>query len=224
MDAMPTDLGSVLDRLPETRRTILRTLKRCGEARADELAAVLEVTPSAMRQHLTALSAEGLVTHHQVKGSPGRPKHVYHLTAAAEGLFPKAYGELTTELLDYVQEADPALVEGIFAKRRQRRIEGAAARLAGKSFDERVAEMGRILDEDGYLAEVEPLDGDGADAGGFRITEHNCAILSVASKYGQACSSELEFIRAALPDADIDRVKHMMAGAYVCAYEVRPRR
>ena len=217
---MPTDLGSVLDRLPEARRTILRTLKRCGEARAEELAATLEVTASAMRQHLTALEAEGLVTHHQLKGSPGRPKHVYHLTAAAEGLFPKAYGELTTELLDYVQEADPALVESIFAKRRQRRIEGARARLDGKPFGERVAELGRILDEDGYLAEVEPME----DGTGFRITEHNCAILSVASKYGLACSSELEFIRAALPDADIDRVKHMMAGAYVCAYEVRPER
>ena len=214
----------MLERLPETRRTILRTLKRCGEARADELAALLEVTASAMRQHLTALEAEGLVTHHQVKGSPGRPKHVYHLTAAADGLFPKAYGELTTELLDYVQEADPALVESIFAKRRQRRIEGARARLAGKPFAERVTELGRILDEDGYLAEVEPLGEDAAgDGGGFRIVEHNCAILSVASKYGLACSSELEFIRAALPDADIDRVKHMMAGAYVCAYEVRPK-
>ena len=89
----------------------------------------------------------------------------------------------------------------------------------GDAFAERVAEMGRILDEDGYLAEVEPMD----DGTGFRITEHNCAILSVASKYGQACSSELEFIRAALPDATIDRVKHMMAGAYVCAYEVRPK-
>ncbi|MBV8692887.1 MAG: ArsR family transcriptional regulator [Actinobacteria bacterium] len=218
---MPTDLGSVLDRLPEARRTILRTLKRCGEARAEELAATLEVTASAMRQHLTALEAEGLVTHHQVKGSPGRPKHVYHLTASAEGLFPKAYGELTTELLDYVQEADPALVESIFAKRRQRRIEGARARLAGKPFAARVAELAHILDEDGYLAEVEPLGEDGA--GGFRIVEHNCAILSVASKYGLACSSELEFIRAALPDATIDRVKHMMAGAYVCAYEVRPK-
>jgi DeoR family suf operon transcriptional repressor len=216
---MPTDLGSVLERLPETRRTILRTLKRRGEARADELAALLEVTASAMRQHLTALEAEGLVTHHQVKGSPGRPKHVFHLTAAADGLFPKAYGELTTELLDYVQEADPALVESIFAKRRQRRIEGAQARLAGKPFAERVTELGRILDEDGYLAEVEPMEG----GAGFRIVEHNCAILSVASKYGLACSSELEFIRAALPDADIDRVKHMMAGAYVCAYEVRPK-
>ena|SRR5581483_11074739 len=217
---MPTDLGSVLDRLPEARRTILRALKRCGEARAEELAATLEVTASAMRQHLTALEAEGLVTHHQVKGSPGRPKHVYHLTASAEGLFPKAYGELTTELLDYVQEADPALVESIFAKRRQRRIEGARTRLDGKPFADRVVELGHILDEDGYLAEVEPM-GNGDE--GFRIVEHNCAILSVASKYGLACSSELEFIRAALPDADIDRVKHMMAGAYVCAYEVRPK-
>ena len=36
--------------------------------------------------------------HVVVKGSPGRPKHVYHLSAAAEGLFPKAYGDLTNEL------------------------------------------------------------------------------------------------------------------------------
>jgi DeoR family transcriptional regulator, suf operon transcriptional repressor len=57
---------------------------------------------------------------------------------------------------------------------------------------------------------------------GFRIVEHNCAILGVAVKYGQACTSELEFIRAALPDAAVQRVSHILAGAFSCAYEVRP--
>src|SRR5437763_1017750 len=77
---------------------------------------------------------------------------------------------------------------------------------------ERIAELAGILDEDGYLAEHEPL-----PDGGYRVVEHNCAVLEVARRYGQACASELEFIRQALPEADVERVAHMMAGAFVCA-------
>jgi predicted ArsR family transcriptional regulator len=55
----------------------------------------------------------------------------------------------------------------------------------------------------------------------YRIVEHNCAIWAVAQKYGQACSSEIEFIRAVLPEAHVERVQHMIAGARRCAYEVR---
>jgi DeoR family suf operon transcriptional repressor len=83
------------------------------------------------------------------------------------------------------------------------------------SLDDQVAELTRILDEDGYLADVEHL----AD-GGWRITEHNCAILSVATGFRQACSSEIAFIRDALPGARVERVAHLMDGAHVCAYEV----
>lgn len=214
-----TALASVLERLPATRRALLLALKKRGELGAEELAGILTITPSAVRQHLAGLVGDGLVAHREIKGSPGRPKHRYHLTPAAEGLFPKAYGELTNELLEYVEDSAPELLEQIFAKRRQRRIEGARVRLDGLRFEERVRELGRILDEDGYLADVV----DGED-GGYRIVEHNCAIFSVARKYGLACSTELEFIRAALPDAKIDRVKHMLAGAYVCAYEVKPKK
>src|SRR5918998_2673 len=134
---------------------------------------ILMITPSAVRQHLAGLVADGLVAHRELKAGPGRPKHRYHLTPAAEGLFPKAYGELTNELLEYVEDSDPELLERIFSKRRQRRIDGARARLNGLLFEERVRELGRILDEDGYLADVV----DGED-GGYRIVEHNCAIFS----------------------------------------------
>ena len=44
----------LLDSLPSTRRTLLDTLKRRGEARVDELAEALGVTVSAVRQHLSA--------------------------------------------------------------------------------------------------------------------------------------------------------------------------
>lgn len=203
----------------ETRDAMLTTLKKRGEARADELAAALGLTVSAVRQHLNVLAGDGLITHRELKGGPGRPKHLYRLTPAAEGLFPKTYGELTNELLDYVAAESPAMVEKLFDRRRERRIAEATGRLAGKPFEGKVRELARILDEDGYLADYE-LRADGT----FAIVEHNCAILSVALRYGNACSSELEFIRTVLPEATVERVSHMVAGAHHCGYEVRPRR
>ena len=212
---MATETTPSLATMPTTRRAILLTLKKRGDARAEELSSALAVTVSAMRQHLSGLMRDGLVGYEERKGGPGRPKHVYHLLPAAEGLFPKYHAELTNELLSYVGDDDPDLLERIFERRRDRRIENAETRLAGLPFDDQVVELAAILDEDGYLAEAVKL-----DDGSFRIIEHNCAILGVAAKYGQACTSELDFLRAALPDATIERVSHMMAGQRHCAYAI----
>ena len=50
---------ATLDTLPATRRALLEVLKRQGRARADELAAALGITVSAVRQHLAALHGDG---------------------------------------------------------------------------------------------------------------------------------------------------------------------
>jgi DeoR family suf operon transcriptional repressor len=184
----------------------------------------LDITVSGARQHLSALVREGLVEASELPSpSPsakrGRRTLVYAATAAADAYFPKAYGELTNELLGYVADTDRELLDALFAKRREHRIAGARARLAGKrTLGAKVAELTRILDDDGYLATSEAV-----GRGGFRIVEHNCAIWAVAERYGQACTSELEFIRTVLDGADVERVQHMIAGARRCAYEVRAR-
>ena len=210
---------SVTSAQSATRRAILLTIKKHGEARAEELAEALAITPSAVRQHLSALVAEGLLGVREQRGAAGRPKHFYSVTSAAEDLFPKTYGDLTCELLDYLAADEPGMVDRLFDRRRQRRVEQAEARLAGRSFPERVEELARILDEDGYLAAVER---DGED-GTWYIVEHNCAILEVAFRYGQACSSEIGFLREVMPDAEIDRITHMASGQHHCAYRIRPR-
>src|SRR5579871_4924049 len=194
---------------------MLEALKKHGELAVEELADTMQITASAVRQQLAGMKADGLVDFRERKGGPGRPRHLYRLTPAAEALFPKTYSELTNELLDYVGDADPELVDQLFERRRQRRAEGARARLAGKPFSARVAELARILDEDGYLADFEQV-----DANTWRIVEHNCAILGVATRYGQACSSEIGFLRDVMTDAKIERVAHLIGGAHQCAYEV----
>lgn len=223
MTAVPTlkavtDAADALESLPPSRRRIVHVIKRSGEAGADELAGQLGLTVTAVRQHLTGLAADGLVEHRQEASGPGRPRHLYRLTSRAHGLFPAAYGELANELLGYFSEDAPELVDRVFERRRRRREDNARARLAGLAFPEKVAELARILDEDGYLADFERL-----DDGTWRITEHNCAIFAVASRYGQACSSEIAFLREVMPEAEIERVSHMVAGAHACAYLVRPR-
>ena len=211
-------IHSALSTRPATRREVLDLLQKRGEQGADQLASSMGLTISAVRQQLVGLQKEGLVGFREARSGPGRPRHLYHLTPAAEGLYPRAYAELTNELLDYVGDAQPELVDEIFRRRRQRRIENARARLAGKDFADKVGELTIILDADGYLAEAvaEP-------DGSFLIVEHNCAILGIALRYGQACGTELDFIRTVLPEANIERIAHMVQGASNCSYRIRPK-
>jgi DeoR family suf operon transcriptional repressor len=208
--------------LPEGRRAVLYALRRRGQATVEDLARALDMTVSGARQHLSALVDAGLaetVELPRAAGQRGRPQLEYMVTERADTLFPKAYGELTNELLGYVSESDASLVDQIFARRRDERIRNAQLRVAPKkTLKAKVEELTRILDEDGYLASVEPI------PGGFRIVEHNCAILTVARKYGQACTSEIDFIRTVLPGATVERVSHILDGAHHCAYDVRPTR
>jgi DeoR family transcriptional regulator, suf operon transcriptional repressor len=216
-----TDGGSgiepPLQAVPTTRRAILLALKRRGPLRAQDLAAELGLTGAAIRQQLGRLESDDLVSHRSDADGRGRPTHVYELTPLADGLFPKRYGDLATELLSYLGGAGSEQVDDLFEQRRQRRLHDAQVRLDSRTLEDQVDELTAILDEDGYLADVERL-----EDGGWRITEHNCAILSVAQGFRQACSSELSFIRDALPGAAVERVAHLMDGAHVCAYEVRP--
>ena len=205
--------------ISEAQRTVLYALRRRGEATVDQLAAALGLSVSAVRQHLAALNDLGLVAATELPrraGQRGRGTWAHHLTDAAEPLFPKAYGELTNQLLGYL---DDDSVQTVFVRRRDERVARARQRLATRGdFASRVRELAAILDEDGYLAAVEQ---DGPDR--FRVSEHNCAILSVAREHPHACSSEIEFLRAALPEASIERTTHMIAGAHSCTYEIARR-
>ena len=201
------------------RRAVLECVKREGEATAEEIATSVGITVGAARQHLVTLEAAGLVAHRDVRGARGRPRRHHVLTPGAEALWPKRYGQLTNQLLGFIEQADPELVRLAFDGRGADRARRARARLEGKSFDAQVRELAAILDEDGYLAECARQ-----PDGSWLLVEHNCAILDVATRYSAACTSEIAFLRAALDGAEVERVRHMMNGDHVCAYTVRPRR
>jgi DeoR family transcriptional regulator, suf operon transcriptional repressor len=209
--------------LPEGRRNVLYAVRRRGEATAEQVAETLGMTVSGARQHLSALVDIGLAEAHEAPeptGKRGRRTLVYSVTRDGDALFPKAYGELTNELLGFLDDEAPATVNRLFARRRDARTANALDRLATvEGLEARVDELTRILDEDGYLASwtAQP-------DGSFLIVEHNCAIWAVATRYGQACSSEIEFIQTVLEPAHVERTSHMIDGDRRCAYRVTPAR
>jgi|YNPNPStandDraft_1061719.scaffolds.fasta_scaffold06545_6 DeoR family suf operon transcriptional repressor len=199
-----------------TRRRILTRLKKDGGMTCQELAEALGITSMGVRRHLIMLERDGLVTYSAVQRGLGRPSYVYTLTEAAEEIFPKNYGQLTNELLTYIELVDGEdKVQALFEQRAQRRIRAAQARLQGLPFDRRVRELARILEEEGYLAAVHQV-----DERTFLLSEHNCAIHQVAQRFRQACGSELVFIRAVLPEAIVEREHHMVAGDSHCGYRI----
>jgi DeoR family suf operon transcriptional repressor len=205
----------VTDAAPSpTQRRVLEALKRRGEATADELAATLEISPSAVRQHLGALRAAGLIEARREAGQTGRPADRYHATQRTEPLFVAA-DDLSIELLELVDDEQPELVDRIFDRRRRRLVDDAQAQLAETPVAERVARVTELLDAQGYLCDWEQLADDH-----FRINLHSCAIWSVASRFRKACASELEFLQGVLPDAAVERVTHKTSGAHTCAYDI----
>jgi predicted ArsR family transcriptional regulator len=198
-----------------TQNRVLVVLKRQGEATADELAEILEISASAIRQHLKALRSVGYVAARQQRGQPGRPAERFYTTELTETMFVKNSSDLSIELLAHIEEEDPELVTRVFERRRQRRVADTTAKLRDKPLGEKVAVLTRELDTEGYLADFDEI-----GPAHYRINLHSCPMWAVARQFRQACGTELDYLRELLPEATIERVTHKTAGAHTCAYEI----
>lgn len=215
-----TETSTLSGTISPTRQKILMLLKKGGGMTASELGDRLKITSMGVRRHLITMERDGLVQYDEVQRGLGRPSYVYSMTSFADDLFPKNYWQLANELLQYVESSEgEEKVEALFYQRAERRIRQARQRLNDRDLPQQVAELARILQEDGYLAEWSQLDEDT-----WYIQEHNCAVHQVAQRYDQVCVSELFFIRSVLTDAEVNREQHLMNGDRLCGYVIRRRK
>lgn len=208
-------MPAALTDLSPAQRQVLEALKRRGDATAAELAALLGISPTAVRQHLTALKSAGLVEAEIQRGQPGRPVERHRTTVEAESLFEPADSDLSAEILGLVAAEDPTLVARIFDRRRQLIVEDTLARIDEMPAAQRVEVVTRLFDEQGYIVDAETI-----DPGRFRINLRSCAIWSVAAQFDEACGSELDLIRTLVPEATVERSSTKTDGAHTCCYDL----
>lgn len=201
-----------------TRTRLLNALKTSGPQTAARLAKGLNVTSVAVRQHLDAMRDEGLVGFEDLKGSVGRPKRVWSLSAKGHGQFPDNHAALLGGLLAGVTELyGPEGLDRLIAYRedQSRKLYSEAVEAAAGLRD-KVAALAQLRSREGYMAEV----ADTAD--GFLLIENHCSICAAATACQGFCRSELSLFRTVLGSGvDVEREEHLLSGGRRCVYRIR---
>jgi predicted ArsR family transcriptional regulator len=165
-------------------RRLLETLRLRGPLTAAELARAHDVGGAAVRPHLRALEAGGLVERVEERRPVGRPVARYRLTLRADERFPKRYELLATSLLEAIaEEWGPEGIERVL-----RRWEDALhARLDEVLPAEPRARLDALAahqNEHGFMASVR------RDADGVALVERNCPIAAAAARHPEICRHE----------------------------------
>lgn len=175
----------------------------------------------AVRQHLSALEAEGFVSSTDERRGVGRPARVWSLTPRASERFPDTHADLTVDLLASMRDAfGDEGVDRLLAIRMRRQLASHRKRMPERRapLAKRVAALAAIRRDEGYMAEWR-RDGDG-----FLLVENHCPICAAAATCQGLCRDELALFRRVLGrEVRVDRIEHILEGARRCAYRIEAR-
>jgi predicted ArsR family transcriptional regulator len=193
---------------------ILQLLKMRAGMTVSQLTDALPISQMGIRQHLAILEAEDLVEYNREKQKRGRPLHIYRLTEQANNLFPTTYANFAVGLMNEVAKFNgPGFINKVFQERMKSQLQAYQQRLQGKDLSERVKELARIRDEEGYMACFDENDDD------YVLIEHNCPISVIAEEYPYVCEIELGLFRQSL-GTKVVREEHLMQGSHKCCYRI----
>lgn len=206
-----------------TRNKVARSILDHGPSTAADLAERLELTPAAVRRHLDALVAEGIVEprDRRVYGSRGRgrPAKAFALTDAGRGAFYQAYDQLATEAVQWIARAagggaagDAAVAEFARARLAVQAERYRPAMDAARPQD-RTRALAEALSADGYAATARSAPGPAAV--GEQLCQHHCPVAHVAEQFPQLCEAETE-VFSRLLGTHVQRLATIAHGDGVC--------
>ncbi len=205
-----------------TRDTVARLVLERGPQTAAALAERLGLSPAAIRRHLDALVADGLLVECEprrpLQRGRGRPARTYALTDAGRAASPHAYDDLATTALRYLSDVggDDAVVA--FADHRAASLElKLAAAVPARGVGDRAEALAQALTAQGYAAEVESASAPGVM--GVQICQHHCPIAHVAAEFPQLCEAETRAFARVL-GTYVQRLATIAHGDGVCTTHI----
>jgi len=202
--------------MQSTRGRMLEYLQRNGRATVKDLGQLLGLTATGIRQHLTVLERDGLVTAREERGRVGRPTLVYSLTKEADALFPKTYDVLASVLLEEIRATDGnEKLHSLLHNVAERLAAPYRDRVEGKPAGDRVKETARIMEEQGCLVDVSESDGE------YFIDEYTCPFPKTAERDRAVCALHVDFVRILSGD-DARLTRSLLRGERACTYRIRP--
>jgi predicted ArsR family transcriptional regulator len=206
-----------------TRQRVARSILDHGPSTAADLAARLGLTQSAVRRHLDALAAEGVVEPREkrVYGSRGRgrPAKVFTLTDCGRDAFDQAYDELAVEALRWIERGAGGGERGAEAVMAFARAKAAAQAELYRPFVERAPRedgaraLAEALSRYGYAATARSAPAPAA--GGQQLCQHHCPVAHAAALFPQLCEAETE-VFSSLLGTHVQRLATIAHGDGVC--------
>lgn len=213
-----SDSQTIDQGLSPTKRAVLALLKRTPGASLRDLATELGISRAGAIKHLSRLEGSGLVAREYRAGKLGRPRVCFRLAPAAQRIFPAAYTEAALTAMRFIeQHQGRAAVVQMLEERAAELRERHSPRLSGKDLSERIRELNRIRDQEGYMSELRR-----PRAAGTELLEHNCPILAIAENYGEACDVERRLFRTLL-GTEVAVSHRVVAGDPVCRFLIANR-
>jgi len=164
---------------------LLNLIRRSGGATVAELADAAEVTPTAVRQRLTRLMAQGLVQRHQQRAGRGRPTHRYVLTEKARRLAGSNFADLAVVMWRELRNVpDLQVRRGLFKRLAERMAEMYAPEVRGQSLSERIESVVELFAEREVQFEA------GQSAGLPVLNAVTCPYPELAEQDRTICSME----------------------------------
>ncbi|MGC5629690.1 helix-turn-helix transcriptional regulator [Georgenia sp. Z1344] len=205
-----------------TRDRVLGLVLEQGPVCAADVAEELELTSAAVRRHIGALEAQGLIAVQRNPGTTtprrGRPARHYVATDAGRAEFTDAYSDLAGQVLDFLVEKVGTEAADEFADRRVGELERRyAAQLEGTApGQERVQALAEALTADGYAATVRKV-GDKEIA--VQLCQGHCPVQDVAEAFPQLCEAETRAFSRLL-GVHVQRLATLASGGYMCTTHV----
>jgi len=204
----------------DRRRRLLRHLQRNkAGASVDELAQALGVTRTAVRQHLAALTRDGLVAPGAERATGGRPVRLHVLTEAGREVFPRRYSWFARLLVEAIAREHGA--SGL--RTRLGRIAAAVvAQLpepvdAGAGRRDKVEDLSALMDQLGYDARKV------RDVGRAPTIEaDNCVFHALAMQNPAICHFDIALMTS-YTGKKVELHECMAKGGKVCRFRFLPR-
>ena len=210
---------SIVEGFSEPKKKIIYYLKVMQQANLEELSSVMKISRMAVHKHLNILQKRGLIESAETRGQQvGRPRMIYQLTNQSKTIFPKSYSAIATHALDFIERnmGNDGVVK-VLQERQEELFDQYYDRLKDLDFDQKVKELAKIRDEEGYMAESK---NESKNRRVQIILEYNCPIIHIAEKHWEACTVETKLFEKLL-GAKIETTHRAAKGDLVCKFVIK---
>lgn len=181
--------------LHQNQKLILEYLLDNPEgATLDELADHLELSKTAVKEHLIKVEGLGLIQFEDSKGGVGRPRRKYLLSQAGNEVFPRQYSWLSNVLLEILaQDLGSEAIAKLMKKLGHKVASSMEARFDKSTTAEQLKEITTAMNELGYRASLKQSD----IRKGAILEATNCVYHNVAKEHPELCKFDIQFLEKA---------------------------